>query len=134
MIELAKINNPSAEFGILDSKDLNTLNQKYDALMCGFLLPYLSKLETINLIHDASELLNPNGIFYISTMEDENSKSGPRKGSSGDEVFMNFHEADYLTEALNQNNFELLSLERIETKNPDGSTVIDLILISRSKN
>lgn len=134
MIELAKINNPSAEFKIFDSKEILTLDKKYDALVCGFLLPYLTKDEAIKLIQDASHILNPNGVLYISTMEDENSKSGLTKGSSGDEMFMNYHEADYLIEALTKSDFELIQLERVETKNPDGSSVIDLILISRSNN
>lgn len=35
--------------------------------MCGFCLPYLSKEETEKLINDVSRLLNPEGVFYIST-------------------------------------------------------------------
>ena len=47
MIELAKINNPSAQFQLLDSRDIRKLNKTYDAIMCGFILPYLSKEDAI---------------------------------------------------------------------------------------
>jgi 23S rRNA G2069 N7-methylase RlmK/C1962 C5-methylase RlmI len=43
--------------------------------MCGFCLPYLSKEEAVKLIRDAAAILNPDGVFYISTMEDDYSKS-----------------------------------------------------------
>jgi len=100
MIRLAKQNNPSAEFGIMDCREISRLEKKYDAIMCGFCLHYLSKEETIKLIQDALTLLNTGGFLYLSTMEDEYSKSGLRRGSTGDEIFMHYHEAAYLTEAL----------------------------------
>ena len=88
MIELAKINNPTAEFQLMDCRDIGMLEKKYDAIMCGFCLPYLSKEESIKLIADSSKILKPQGIFYLSTMEDDYNKSGFKKGSGGDEIFM----------------------------------------------
>lgn len=103
MIELAKTNNPKANFQLLDSRNINSLNKTFDAIMCGFCLPYLSKEEAIQLIADASNVLTNDGVFYISTMEDDYSKSEFKKGSSGDQIFMHFHEGAYLTEALKIN-------------------------------
>jgi hypothetical protein len=39
--------------------------------MCGFGLPYLSKEETENLISGSFALLKPEGVLYVSTMEDD---------------------------------------------------------------
>ena len=50
MIELAKVNNPSAEFKVMDSREISLLKKSFDAVICGFLLPYLSKEESIQLI------------------------------------------------------------------------------------
>lgn len=129
MIELAKINNPTASFQLLDFRDIKNLNQTFDALMCGFGLPYLSKEEAIQFIADSTKVLNQNGIIYISTMEDDNNKSRFQKGSSGDEIFMNYHQADYLIHALENNGFNVIDLQRKHYIHNEQDTT-DLILIA----
>lgn len=131
MIELAKQNNPTATFEVMDCRTIKNLNTKYDAIMCGFCLPYLSKEETLKLIYDCSQLLVPGGLLYISTMEDYYSKSGFKKGSQGDEIYMHYHEGGYLTKTLEENNFKTLNWRRQESPEADGSVTIDLIIISQ---
>lgn len=128
MIELAKSNNPGAEFQLLDCRELNRLNKRYDGIVCGFALPYLSKEEAIRLIGDAAGALKPGGILYLSTMEDDYGKSGPRQSSTGDWIYMHYHQADYLTQALDQNGFNILHLQRKIYS--DGSGIIDLVIIA----
>lgn len=131
MIELAKLNNPSATFQLLDSRGIKSLNKKYDAIMCGFILPYLSKEETEQLIKDAALMLNSQGIIYISTMEDDYSKSGLKKGSTGDEIFMHYHQADYLIDALKASGFKMIDLQRKIYDAVDKTKTVDLILIAQ---
>lgn len=131
MIELAKLNNPQANFQLLDSRNILSLNQTYDAIMCGFCLPYLSKEEAIQLIADAAKILTIDGVIYISTMEDDYSKSEFKKGSSGDEIFMHFHEGDYLREALYASGFKNIDIKRQNYPTTDDSKVIDLIIIAQ---
>ncbi len=133
MIDLAKLNNPTAEFQLMDCRDLERIEKKYEAIMCGFCLPYLSKEEAVKLIKDSSIVLKPKGLLYISTMEDEYSKSAFKKGSGGDEIFMHYHEAGYLTNALEENQFKILKLQRQDYPMPDGTTAIDLILIAEKE-
>ena len=129
MIELAKINNPTANFELMDCRAITSLSQKYDGILCGFGLPYLSKKEAIQFIKDAGQKLNKNGILYISTMEDDNSKSGFKTGSTGDKMYQNFHQTDYLTKALEENGFNVIHLERKEYIHNNEKT-IDLIIIA----
>lgn len=131
MLTLAKTNNPIVQFELMDMKDLLNLSQQFEAVMCAFGFPYLTKQEAIQWIADTSKVLKPKGILYISTMEDDNYKSGFKKGSQGDEIFMNYHEASYLTEVIQQSNFKLLKLDRVITQT-DTETVIDLILIAQN--
>ena len=42
MIGLAKINNPSGDFQVMDCREIGKLNKRYDGIMCGFGLTYLS--------------------------------------------------------------------------------------------
>ncbi len=129
MIELAKINNPTANFELMDCRAIKKLNKEYDGILCGFGLPYLSKEEAILMIRDVSQKLNKNGIFYISTMEDDNSKSGFKTGSTGDKMYQNFHQVDYLSATLEENGFSIIHLERKEYIHNEEKT-IDLIIIA----
>ncbi|MEO5776912.1 MAG: class I SAM-dependent methyltransferase [Flavobacterium sp.] len=129
MIALAKENNPDADFQLLDCRDINQLNQKFDAVLCGFGLPYLSKEATIKFIIDSSKQLNPKGILYISTIEDDNAKSGFKTGSTGDKIYQNYHQADYLTEALENNGFKIIEMQRKEYIHNEQNTT-DLIIIA----
>ena len=132
MIDLAKINNPTAKFQVMDCRKIETLDKKFDAIMCGFCLPYLSKNETSKLFFDASNLLKPDGIFYLSTMEDDYSNSTFKKGSSGDEIFMHYYSADFLKKELTKNNFQILHLDRKEYFHHEEKTT-DLIIIAQKK-
>lgn len=131
MIKIADSNNPSASFEVFDCRLIGSLDNNYNGILCAFLLPYLSKEQAIQLIADSATILHDNGLFYISTMEDDYNKSALQKGSSGDELFMYFHQADYLIEALEANNLKLVHTERVITKNEDGSTTTDLILVAK---
>lgn len=130
MLELAKRNNPTAIFQCMDCRDIGLLEKKYDAIMCGFCLPYLSKEESIQFISDAGKLLEPNGVLYISTMEDDYDNSRLESSSSGDQMYVHYHEADYLTQALLDNDFEIIALQRKEYPKQDGSTTTDLVIIA----
>lgn len=131
MIELAKKNNPLASFKIMDCKNIIELKTKFEAIVCGFTLPYLNKEETLKLLDDFSELLQANGILYLSTMEDDYIKSKIIHGSNtkGIGLFTYYHQADYLTENLQQNGFEILHLERKEYPEPKDNSK-DLIIIA----
>lgn len=128
MIALARTNNPTVLFEVMDCRHIGTIVQKYDAIMCGFCLPYLSKEETMQLIKDASQLLNPDGILYLSTMENDYSQSGFRKGSSGDEIFMHYYRAEDLMKPLEENNFKIIDLQR---QDYPANNDTDLIIIAK---
>lgn len=108
MIDLARINCPSATFQIMDCRKLATFTRTFDAIIVGFCLPYLSRDEVLELIHSAKGLLNPGGIFYISTMEGEYNTSRLQKSSSGDEVFVHYYDSQFLEETLQAQSFEIL--------------------------
>lgn len=133
MLSLARKNNPSALFQLMDCRDLGSVEKKYDGLMCGFVMPYLSKEESLALIAAVSKILKANGLFYISTIEDNYSNSTFKKGSTGEEIFMHYHEAAYLTESLESNGFIIRKIDRKEYVIADGTHTTDLILIAEKK-
>lgn len=133
MLELARKNNPEAEFLLMDCRDIARIEKQYDGIMCGFCLPYLSKDEATALIAAASVLLKNKGVFYISTMEDDYEKSGWQGPSSGgpDQLFLYYHQADYLSEALLDNGFSILDEQRITYPGTGDAITTDLILLAQ---
>ncbi len=134
MLEIAQINNPTAQFLLMDCREIAALEQKFDGITCGFCLPYLTPEEAIDLIVNVSALLNPGGVFYLSTMEeDENNKSRHQISSTGDRVFVHYHREDYLSQALSQSGFETLSIERYSAPDKDGLIITDLVFVCKLK-
>ena len=132
MIALAKLNNPGAEFILSDIRKLRKHKNKYAGIICGFGLPYLSREEAIKFIADARTLLDLNGILYLSTMEDDYSKSGFKTGSSGEKIHIYYHQRDYLVQALKENGLSILDLKRKNYPEKDGTVTIDLIIIAKA--
>jgi len=132
MIELAKINNPSAILKKMDCKHISNLELSFDAILCGFTLPYLNKEEVFQLIEDASVLLKPNGILYLSTMEDSYEKSKILTSSSIKDsgLFTYYHEAEYLSEFLQKNNFKITNTIRKDYPEPKDDSN-DLVIIAK---
>lgn len=132
MIQLAQTNNPTASFQVMDARDIGKLPNTYDAILCGFGFPYLSKEEALAFIAAAAHVLNTNGVLYISTMEDDYSKSGIKHSvTTGDSTYMYYHEAGYLTEALQAHHFHILLITRKSSTGADGTPYTDLIIIAR---
>ena len=131
MVERAKINNPTAVFKIMDCREIGQLTDKFDAIMCGFCLPYIDAEETGAFIAAASNIMKPGAVIYISTMEDDYSKSGFRKGSTGDEVFMYFYKEDFLVNVFEKNDFKIMKVDRKDFPSNDGSKVTDLVIIAK---
>jgi 2-polyprenyl-3-methyl-5-hydroxy-6-metoxy-1,4-benzoquinol methylase len=133
MIELAKINNPSAQFTIMNCKDIKQLDKSYDGIVSGFCLPYLSKVETVQFITDATSLLNHKGVLYLSTMEDEHSKSGLVGPSSGgqDATHIYYYKAEFLTQLLIKNNFNIIDIQRQNHPHYKGKSTKDIIIIAK---
>ena len=129
MIELAKQNNPGAEFQLMDCRDILKLNKKFDALLFGFCFPYLNKEEVERAIFDSVVVLSEKGIVYISTMEDDYEKSGWKKGSKGDKIYMHFYTENFLKEILKKNGFRILLTDRKDSFS-GNEPVTDLILIA----
>lgn len=133
MVALAKINNPSADFILMDGRDIYKINEKYDGIMCGFCLPYLSREESAKLIMDASGILNPNGVIYISTMEGDYAKSGYEKTSfsGNNKIYIHYHQEEYLTNALQKAGFKIIDLQRQDYPEHDGTITTDMLFIAQ---
>lgn len=131
MVELAKKNNPQADFKILDSRKIGTIKDQFDGIICGFCLPYLSQKEVQKLIENCRILLKPNGILYLSFVDGNPEKSGFQTSATGDRVYFYYHEETNLLSSLLSNGFETLKKFEIEYKNRLGAIELHHIIVAR---
>lgn len=131
MIEIAREINPEAKFEVMDSRHIQKTEPEYNAIVCAFLLPYLSPDEACQLFKDMAAILSIGGVLYISTMiENEDNVSGIRVSSKGDALFMHYHKRDFIEKELEANGYSVLYDTVIEYPGPDDKKTSDLIVIA----
>lgn len=133
MIELARKNNPTASFAILDSRKIDQIETKYDGIVSGFCLPYLSNIDSQKFIKDCYNLLNKNGLIYISFVEGEPSKSDFKVSSSGYRSYFYFHNLEDLKKQLIKNKFKELKIFKVTYEKTETEIEIHTILIAKKK-
>jgi ubiquinone/menaquinone biosynthesis C-methylase UbiE len=131
MIELAKENNPTARFKVMDSRQINDLETKFDAVICGFCIPYMSESDCSKLMIDCNDILTDNGILYLSFVEGDPNNSGFQVGSSGDRIYFYYHSLKNLEQLLLDNCFEPFNVFKINYDKGEGNIEIHTILIAK---
>lgn len=134
MLELAIENIPHADVAMLDAKDITDLKRKFDAIIASFIFPYLLKEEVCAFIKDAARMLNEDGVLYISTMLGKNTDSGYVGPSNGVQMYMNYHEVEYLESALVEFGYDIILCKMQPYNYGIDNQGMDIILIGRRKN
>ena len=130
MIELAKQNNPTTDFAVMDSRDIHTLDTNYDGIIGGFCIPYLSQTECNELIANTYNLLNENGLIYLSFVEGDPEKSDFKVGSGG-RVYFYYHKLDDILEQLNRFQFGEIKTFKVKYKISETAFDIHTIVTAR---
>ena len=131
MVELARAAVPSAQFAVHDCRKLADLNRRFEGIICAFGLPYLSWDETRAFLQSASEVLEPGGVLYLSTMLGRSDDSGFQRCSTGDQVYIHYHPEAALLDALRDCGFTVLKQWRIPSPSGAAKATTDLVLIAR---
>ena len=133
MLELAKVNVPTASFSLMDCREIDQVQPGFDGIICGFGLPYLSQEEAAKLIKDCSFLLNEGGTIYLSVVTGDYSQSGYQTGSNGDQVYFYYHPENDLLEQLKTNHFEIVTVLKIDYPGKGGGVQVHTVFIARKK-
>jgi cyclopropane fatty-acyl-phospholipid synthase-like methyltransferase len=133
MIALAQKNNPTAIFKVMDCRKINELPKTYDGIIAGFCLPYLSPEDACKLISDSYNLLNQNGLIYISFVEGDPSKSGFQTGSGGHRSYFYFHQLNQLEKQLIDCHFHEIEVLRVAYKKSELEEEFHTILLAKKK-
>ena len=133
MIELAKKNNPGTACRVLDCRDLKGITSLYHGIICGFVMPYLSKEEAIKLLNDLNVRLRDGGILYISTAAGNYTESewkGPSDGGD-DQVYFHYYSREDLHKLLEESNFDIIEIQLQDYEHPDGTILKDLLVLAK---
>ena len=131
MIELAKINNPTAKFKVMDCRQIDKITAKFDGIVCGFCIPYLSHPDCINFLTDSFELLTEKGIIYLSFVEGDYNNSGYLSASTGDRTYFYYHNSEDIQKVLLENNFTINHELKVDFKKREGEMEEHTILIAQ---
>lgn len=134
MVELARNNNPIATFEVMDSRHINKTGKRYDAVICGFCFPYLSKEDIERFIQNLRGLLKENGLVYLSTMEDNESRSGFETSNAGDQVYIHYHQFEFISHNLEKNGFKVIEIIRKDFPVDKGMPTTDLIVFAQASS
>lgn len=132
MVELARFNNPSAVFEVMDSRNITNVKDKFDAVICGFCTPYLSKSDVEVLISNARNMLNVGGVLHLSSMEDQDFRSGYQTSSAGDQVYIHYHQFEHFKKHLELNNFKIIEVQRKEFPVDSGEPTTDMFIYAEA--
>lgn len=124
MIELARKNNPTAKFEVMDARAIGQINGSFDGIIAGFYLPYLSVAECNEFISNASKLLRAKGLIYLSFVEGEPEASEFKTNHEGDRVYFQYHELAEVETQLQANGFGDIQVSKVAFKKPDIHTIV----------
>lgn len=133
MIALAQKNNPTANFQLLDAREVHTLNQKFDAIVNGFCLPYLSAEAANKFIQNCNQLLNNNGVLYISFVEGAYEDSGFKTSSTGDATYFYYHSLTKLQNTLLAQGFVINQIRYVDYIIKENQTEKHTIVIAQKQ-
>jgi 2-polyprenyl-3-methyl-5-hydroxy-6-metoxy-1,4-benzoquinol methylase len=131
MVELARVNNPTASFLTMDIRQISQLKPGFDGIICGFAVPYLSQDEVAVLIADTCQLLNENGLLYISFVAGDPDKSGYKTSSTGDRTYFYYHKTETLEEQLTETGCPVTRSFTVDYKTPGGESEQHSIIIAQ---
>lgn len=133
MIELAKQNNPTANFEVMDTREIKNLTTKYDGIINGFCLPYLSTKESEEFISNSYDLLNEQGVLYVSFVEGNPENSGFKVSNVG-RVYFHYHLLNEIKSQLSNHHFEEIKTIKVNYKTSETEFDVHTILIAKKMN
>lgn len=131
MIALAKTNNPAATFEVLDSREIDRLETKFNGIISGFCIPYLSKKDCDKFIKDCYNLLETGGILYLSFVEGNHDQSGYKTASTGDKTYFYYYESSGVVTELKKQHFEIIQTVQKEYSRQPNDEVHTIIIAGK---
>jgi ubiquinone/menaquinone biosynthesis C-methylase UbiE len=131
MIEEAKKHVQDVDFEVLDAREIRKINRKFDAVLAGFIIPYLTKEDLNTFVSSVADRLNESGIFYLSCIEKDYSESSTAVSSSGLEMTVHYYLEKDILSLFTKYHLHILDTIRVDYPMSSGESDTHLILIAK---
>ncbi len=131
MVNLARSNCPDAQFAVMDCRDLDQLDGRFDAIISAFCFPYLNQNEVTEFIRSAAEMLSVGGLLFISTMEGRYENSQFKRRSEDEGVLNYLYSESFISTTLIEQGFVVLDLFRQNYPLDNAEADTDLFVFAR---
>jgi len=129
MLKIAACNIPDGKF--FNSSILNlSIQYKVEVVVIGFGLPYLDENQAMTCLSKTYEVLEDNGILYLSFMEGNSSKLEIPSFCPNGKILIHYHNKEFIMRSLIDIGFKIAKEWEIDYKEADGSITKDIILIA----
>lgn len=133
MINRAESNVPQVKFKVLDCRNLSSIKQQVDGVICGFTLPYLSKEDRLKLVSDCAGLLSDKGILYLSYVAGDQTEPVCMTDKEGNSLYFYYHQTEEFKKELEVHDFELIDTINLVYKKKEGVEEEHTVIIARKK-
>ena len=131
MIERVNLNVPSAETRVMDARDIGAMRESFDAIVCGFIIPYLTAADCTQMISACGRLLQKGGVCYLSFVPGDPKDSGFVTGSTGDRSYFHYHPKERVMEDLEKASFEVFKTFEVTYAKGSGETEMHFVVLAR---
>lgn len=129
MLELAN-KVPGVDTMLLDCRDINSINQKFDCIICSFCIPYISTEEVKTFLQDCHDQLNDNGTLYLSFILGESTRPEVKTSSTGELLTITYYDETFIIEQLNEAGFEIAHQQQYTSYNQIDA---DMCIVSHKR-
>lgn len=131
MIELARKNNPSATFAVLDCRDLSGITEGFEGVLCGFCIPFLSEQEVSKLFLDVNRMIQQDDPFYLSFVDGPYENSGFKTGNNGLRVYFHYYPEKKISELLSKTGFRAEKQFSVNYTRPEGTEETHCLFVAQ---
>jgi len=133
MVLMTQKEVPNAQTAVMDARNLSSLQGRFDGIVCGFVLPYLSFGDIEQLAIASFEKLHKGSLLYWSYVPGNPGDSGFKIGSTGDRTYFYYHDESRIDHILSENGFDLLNKWNVTYGRADGTTENHRIQLVKKK-
>jgi predicted TPR repeat methyltransferase len=128
MIALAQKKNPQGTFKVQSIESFSAMD-KYDAVICGFGIPFLNTNQLLSCIECVYSCLKSDGLFYVSFMEGTGEGFESPSFNPNVSIYFHYHEKNTVEKLLKNTGFSIIKTYNLDYIEKDGSVSNDIIYI-----
>ena len=110
---------------------MGKLTNPFDAIVLGFALPYLNKIEIEELFKNINKNIVDNGFLYLSFMAGSKEGFEVPSFNKSVELYVYYHEKTEIQSILNRNQFIIQKEWELDYTENDGSITKDIIIMAQ---